>query len=305
MATLRVGTTSFGDRSLIRCGRFYPPSVKSSEARLRYFASRFPIVEIDSTYYAIPAPRVAERWVERTPEGFVFDVKAFRLFTQHRTPIAALPSDLRAGLEGENVYFDKLPDELREELWTRFRALVEPLRAADKLGVVLLQFAPWFVFGPPALRHLERCAGALDGLEIAVEMRNKSWFGDKHRVETLDFERSLGLVHVVVDEPQGSSFCVPQVWAATHPELAVVRLHGRNESTWEDKSLASASERFDHLYSERELGELALSIERLARAAPDVHVLFNNCHDDNAQRNALALRRMLADDQPELAMHPW
>jgi hypothetical protein len=117
---------------------------------------------------------------------------------------------------------------VRAELWRRFRALIEPLATAGRLGVVLLQYAPSFVYGPPSLRHIERCVEALAGYEVAVELRNKSWFNDKNRERTLAFERSLGVVNVVVDEPEDSSFSVPQVWAVTHPRLAVVRLHGRN-----------------------------------------------------------------------------
>src|SRR5689334_11102335 len=81
--TILVGTASWTDKSLIDSGKFYPPSVQDAESRLRYYASQFPIVEVDSSYYAIPLPTTAHFWAERTPRHFVFNVKAFRLFTGH------------------------------------------------------------------------------------------------------------------------------------------------------------------------------------------------------------------------------
>jgi uncharacterized protein YecE (DUF72 family) len=200
VGTIRIGTTSWADRSLIRSGRFYPRDAATSEQRLRYYARRFPIAEVDSTYYAIVSERVARLWVERTPDDFVFDVKAFRLFTQHRTPVVALPSDLRSEAgDGENVYHDALPEELRVELWRRFRAMLEPLVRARKLGVVLMQFAPWFIYGPTSINYVRRCVEALEGLHVAVEMRNKTWFSEKNQDSTLAFMRELRIAHVVAD----------------------------------------------------------------------------------------------------------
>src|SRR5450631_1307478 len=95
-----VGTASWTDKTLVACGRFYPKEAKSAEARLRFYASQFPIVEVDSSYYAMPAPAVAKLWAERTPEGFVMNVKAFRLFTGHQTSPTVLHADLRDALGG-------------------------------------------------------------------------------------------------------------------------------------------------------------------------------------------------------------
>ena len=85
MGQILVGTASWADKSLLDSGLFYPKQAKSAEARLRHYATHFPLVEVDSSYYALPAPQVAQLWAERTPETFVFDVKAFRIFTQHQT----------------------------------------------------------------------------------------------------------------------------------------------------------------------------------------------------------------------------
>jgi uncharacterized protein YecE (DUF72 family) len=293
MMEVLVGTASWTDRTLLESGRFYPPSAKSAEARLRFYATQFPLVEIDSTYYALPAPQTAELWAARTPPGFVFNVKAFRLFTGHPAQPSALPADLRPRAK-ERFYYQDLDPRVRAELWRRFRSGLEPLRAAGKLGAVLLQLAPWFVFGRERLAHLEHCAAMLEGIPLALEFRNKSWFGEKTRERTLAFEREHGFAHVVVDEPQGFPSSIPQVWEATTPQLALLRLHGRNRETWEKKGLKSAAERFDYLYSTAELETLAGQVDALARRAQRTHVLFNNCHGDKAQRNAAQFRKLLA-----------
>lgn len=297
MGEIFVGTASWTDKTLLESGRFYPREAKSAEARLRYYASQFPLVEIDSTYYALPAERTAQLWADRTPQGFVFNVKAFRLFTGHQAQASALPADLRKALgptEKSNLYYRDLSDEIRRELWQRFRSGLEPLRRSGKLGAVLLQFAPWFVFGRESFAHILHCAEMLDGLQLAVEFRNKSWFGEKTRDKALAFERDHNLAHVVVDEPQGFPSSIPQVWEVTCPDLALLRLHGHNREMWAKKGLASAAERFNYLYSAAELKALAEPVKDLASRARRVHVLFNNCHGDKAQRNAGQFRRLVA-----------
>src|SRR5215210_936171 len=109
MARILVGTSSWTDKSLIDSGRFYPPSATTPEDRLRYYASQFPIVEIDSSYYGIPTQDTASLWAERTPANFVFNIKAYRLFTRHQTPVATLAKDIRTALGpgGKKTIYDK------------------------------------------------------------------------------------------------------------------------------------------------------------------------------------------------------
>jgi uncharacterized protein YecE (DUF72 family) len=301
VSAILVGTASWTDKTLIESGRFYPPGAKSAEARLQYYASQFPLVEIDSTYYALPAERTSKLWADRTPAGFVFNVKAFRLFTGHQTQPSALPADLRKALRPtgtSNLYYRDLGAEMRRELWLRFRAGLEPLRQSGKVGAVLLQFAPWFVFGRDSFEHIVHCAEMLEGFRLAIEFRNKSWFGDKTRDRTISFERDHSLAQVVVDEPQGFTSSIPQVWEVTCPDLAVFRLHGRNSAMWAKKGLTASAERFNYLYSAAELAELAPPVRDLAHRAQRVHVLFNNCHEDKAQRNALQFRQLVGDQTP-------
>jgi len=195
MSRILVGTTSWTEKTLVESGRFYPPDTHTAEVRLRYYSAQFPVVEVDRSYYGLPTSRNAGLWVERTPDGFVFDVKAFRLFTQHQTPPDALPKDIREGLTmstKKNLYYKDMPAEVLDELWGRFRSALDPLRQAGKLGVVLFQFAPWFVFRPSSLELIADCVERLPGERIAVEFRNKSWFAEKHLAETIAFEREHG-----------------------------------------------------------------------------------------------------------------
>lgn len=302
VSSILVGTSSWTDKTLIASGRFYPPGATTPEDRLRFYASQFPIVEIDSSYYGLPSVDNARLWVERTPPGFVFNIKAYRLFTRHQTPVASLAKEIRGALGAENrknIYDKDVPAEITLELWRQFRAVLEILRAADKLGAVHFQFAPWVAFHPESFAYIEHCRAMLAGFRLAVEFRNRTWFtGTKHAERTLAFERDNGLVNVVVDEPQGIANTIPAVWEVTQPELAVVRLHGRNHATWNRKGLRASSQRFNYDYSEGELAELARDVDALSRKTEMVHVLFNNNYEDQGQRGARTMQRLLGADVP-------
>jgi len=294
MIRIVVGTASWTDKTLIASKRFYPPKCTTAEARLRYYATQFPMVEVDSSYYAMPSPENSALWVERTPDDFIFNIKAFRLFTGHHTAPSALPPDIAQALgplPKKHVYYKDMPGELLDELWLRYRDAIAPLRDAGKLAAVHFQFAPWVAFHPENLAHIEECLRRLDGYRLAVEFRNKTWFDGSRAVRTLDFERERGLVNVIVDEPNTTAHSIPSVWEVTVPALAIVRLHGRNHATWNVKSSA-ASERFNYDYDDAELEEFARKISDLP--ADLTQVVFNNNYEDQGQRNARTLTRMLA-----------
>jgi uncharacterized protein YecE (DUF72 family) len=214
MSEILVGTASWADKSLLDSGLFYPKQARTAEARLRYYADHFSMVEVDSSYYAMPAPQVTQLWAERTPESFVFDIKAFRLFTQHQTQPRVLPPDIREAMgalsEKKTVYYGDLPQAITDEMWHRFRMALEPLRT--KLGAVLFQFPPWFYYRRSNLAHIASCVQMLEGYQVAVEFRNRTWFEDEHRENVLAFEREHGITHVVVDEPQGFTGSIPSIW---------------------------------------------------------------------------------------------
>ena len=293
-----VGTASWADKGLVDSGKFYPPTVKNAEDRLRYYAEHFPLVEVDSSYYALPSADTVQAWADRTPVGFCFNVKAFRLFTGHQAQPRVLPKDVREVLGADpakNIYLKDLPEELRQELWKRMREVVEPLRAAGKFGAWHFQFAPWLAFHPENMELLEECCRQLSGDHLAVEFRNSSWFSEKHLERTLELQRGLEVSHVVVDAPRGVKPEIPTVWAVTNPRLGLLRLHGRNAETWNKKGLKSSSERFNYDYSESELEELVPHIQELGSQCQQVNVLFNNNHEDQGQRNAGTLRRLLGN----------
>jgi len=296
MAEVLVGTCSWTDPTLIACGRFYPEHCCTAEARLQYYASQFRLVEVDSSYYALPSERTSFLWVDRTGERFVFDVKAFRLFTQHPTPVKSLPQDVRRelpqpALEKGNVYLRDLPEEAVAELWQRFERALLPLDSAGKLGVVLFQFPPWFFPGSAQREYILQCRERLPQYRVAIEFRNASWLSEKNRERTLEVLRQSGQPFVCVDEPRGFRSSVPPDAEAT-TDIALVRFHGRNRETWEKKGIGPA-ERFNYLYSEEELREWVPRIRHLASATREVHVLFNNCYADKAVVNARQIAFML------------
>jgi uncharacterized protein YecE (DUF72 family) len=141
MGEILVGTASWTDKTLLQSG-WYPPDATTPEERLRYYAIQFPLVEVDSTYYALPAEETARLWARRTPQSFTFDVKAFSLLTCHPTRPAALPKDLRAesDLGKKNLYVRDLDPARVEQVWDRFVSGLLPLSEADKFGAALFQF---------------------------------------------------------------------------------------------------------------------------------------------------------------------
>lgn len=297
--TIQVGTASWTDKSLVQSRLFYPRGCGSAEQRLRFYASQFGMVEVDSSYYALPSPGNATKWVERTPPAFRFNVKAFRLFTGHQTPAAALPRDIQQALArhfsgNRNLYYRDTPAEVRDELWARFEAGIRPLRDGGKLVAVHFQFPHWVLPGSRARDHVLDCQARLHGYHLATEFRRDLWFDATHREQTLAFERAHGLSHVVVDAPPAKASAVPQVWAVTSPALAIVRLHGRNAATWDDRAATVASDRFNYDYHDDELEALAPDILSLADQAQLVQVIFNNNYEDQGQRNAKTLERMIS-----------
>jgi uncharacterized protein YecE (DUF72 family) len=291
MGQILVGTAGWTDKSLIESG-WYPSGASDPERRLRYYASQFPLVEVDSAYYALPAERTAEAWAERTPDGFTFNIKAFSLFTQHPTAVKSLPADLReaAGKAGKaRVYLKDVDPEVTDEAWNRFFAALEPLRKAGKLGAILLQFPPWFPIGRANKEYIVACAERAAPRRVCVEFRNHTWMTDDNQKETLGFLSANRLPYVCVDEPQGHSNSIPPVLAATS-DLAVIRLHGHSDH-WESKDI---QERFRYRYDGKELTEWAGNAKRLAEDADQTHVLFNNCYRDYAHVNAQQLEGLIS-----------
>ncbi|MFO7171394.1 MAG: DUF72 domain-containing protein [Bacillota bacterium] len=272
-ARIRCGTCAWADHE-----EFYPPGLRPGD-RLGYYARFFSLVEIDSTFYALQPRRNFAAWAHKTPPGFLFNVKAYGAMTRHH----------RQPRPGE---------ENLAEVFRRFADAIVPLREAGKLGAIHFQFPPWFVRSPENIRYLAYCREAFPDDLVAVEFRHRSWFADEEATaHTLEVLRELRAVHVVCDEPQVGSGCVPRVVAVTHPALAIVRFHGRNLATWYKKGETSA-DRFDYLYSREELAEMVPEVQRLAGEAEEVHLLMNNNRSNYAVRNALDMMELLGLPTP-------
>jgi len=296
MGRILIGTSSWTDPTLLKAG-FYPPSARSAEARLKFYASRFPIVEVDSTYYFPPSERNAALWIERTPAEFTFNIKAYSLLTNHPTKPDSLYADLREQVPPEEmdkrrIYRERLPGEVVDEVWERFRSALMPLHSAGKLGAVLFQFPQWFIVGNESRAYIEECAERLPDYRIAVELRHRSWMNEKNLERTLTFLEKQDLPLVCVDMPQGFDSSMPPVAEATAEDLALVRFHGRDPKAWSNPKATSA-ERFRYDYSKEELQEWVPRIEGLAERTRETHVLMNNCYRDYAVNNARDLGGLL------------
>jgi uncharacterized protein YecE (DUF72 family) len=291
-----TGSCSWADKTLVEQGDWYPRRTMSAEERLRFYASQFPLTEIDSIYYAPPSEQQARMWAQRTPDGFRFDVKAYSLLTGHPTRPASLWRDIRDQLPAEvqekrNVYAKHLDRDALDEAWRRFESALRPLHEAGRLGAVLFQYPPWFVPRRDNREEIEALSERLPDYNVSVEFRSPMWLAEKKdRERTCRLLAEHELILVGLDAPAASG--LPRMMAVTNPELAVVRFHGRSDGTWADTS-PSAAERFRYLYTREELAELAKPIAELAHEARETHLLMNNCYRDYAVRNADELRQLL------------
>ncbi|HEY8471910.1 MAG TPA: DUF72 domain-containing protein [Natronosporangium sp.] len=287
MGEIKVGTASWTDKTLLASG-WYPKEADNAERRLAYYASKFPLVEVDSTYYSPPAEQTVGLWASRTPEHFTFNIKAFSLLTGHPTRVSAIYKDLRPETDKRNIYPQDLEPQAYEDIWTRFLSALEPLAAAGKLGAILFQFPPWFTIRRSNKQYLLEVAKRCAPLPVAVEFRHQSWFDGDNQQETLDFLRKHRLPFVCVDMPQGHRSSIPPVVEAT-AGLALVRFHGHSDK-WTSKDIY---EKFGYRYSTKELREWVPKLRDLADRADRTHVLMNNCYSDYAQRNAEELLDLL------------
>ncbi|CAN5384760.1 DUF72 domain-containing protein [soil metagenome] len=282
MAKILIGTSSWSEHRDL-----YPSGTKTSE-QLSVYARAFPIVEINTSYYHIPAVSTVAKWAERTPDGFMFDAKPPRELTA--TP--EVPS-------GQAPEPDA--DTARE-----FEASLRPLADAGKLGAVTFQF-------PPSYRNIERHRDYLRLLPelfpdypLSVEFRRRDWLDEEHAETTLALLRETGMSFTMVDEPQVGMGTVPPVYGITNRSLAIIRFHGRNAANWYNFTDQSAH-RFEWNYQTEDLAFWAERIMTAAKAVEEVHVFFNNNVDGHGIRNARTLMTLLDipfEQEPEQTRLP-
>lgn len=295
---IRVGTCSWTDPTMVRA--WYPPGVRSAADRLRYYAARFDTVEVDSSFYGLPSPVNARLWVERTPPGFTFHIKAFALLTRHGIKPQQLPPFLR---ERHPLQLDHAgrvihpTDEFRREVFSLFTEALDPLRDAGKLGVVLMQFPPYFVANEANRRYIAQAASWLAPDRVAVEFRHASWVEPDEVHRTLSLLTELGLSYVCVDTPRLPGPTVLPPLAAATSDIAYVRFHGRNAAAWNAR-VATAAERFRYYYNLDELREWIEALTHLREQTATTFVMFNNCYGDYAPRNAQQMLSLITGEGP-------
>jgi uncharacterized protein YecE (DUF72 family) len=287
-----VGTSSWADPGFVE--EWYPPKLAARD-RLAWYAERFEYVEVNSSFYAVPAQKTVARWAEVTPDDFVFDVKLHRLLSRHSAGLDSLLPELRDGATTDDRGRVMLTPELQDLLVGATLEAVEPLAEAGKLGPFLLQLTPAFSPGKHKLDELEPLAAALREPGLAIELRNRNWVEGERVEETLDWYERNGVTFVCVDAPPGDNFQIlPSVDAVTRRDLAYMRLHGRNtEGYLKGKTVA---ERFAWDYSGSELEEIAGRARGLAENAGQVHVAFNNNRGADAPDAARRFRQLLGQD---------
>lgn len=294
MGEVRVGTASWTDPEFIRAG-WYPDEVKNdAEGRLRYYAERFSMVEVNATFYALPTVETTSAWARRTPPGFRFHVKAHQIVSGHPSEPARLPPalrDLPARLDRRGRI--RRPGRaLRDAVIDALLEGTAPL--GDKLGAILVQFPPYVAAGEAERAEVARILARLAPARAAVEFRHRSWVAPGERARTAALLTGAGAAWVVVDAPRiDVASAMPAVVEVTTPDLAYLRLHGRNAATW--TTGRTVAERFDYAYSPEELEGWVEPVLEMAERAREVAVVFNNNARDYALRNAAEFRRMLPE----------
>src|SRR5437773_5657331 len=296
-----VGTASWSDPGFVE--RWYPKKLPPGD-RLRWYAQYFELVEVNSTFYSVPEPRMVERWCAATPDDFTFDVKLHQLFSFHSTPAKLLPPDLQSRVATDAKGNVKATPDIQEALLKAFLQGMAIFRSAGKMGVFLLQLSPVFSPRKHELSELEPLIEMLNGYKLAIEFRNRNWAIGDQLQSTIDFVRKHEAIFVNVDAPASDHFTVMRsdVDEVTNSSVAYLRLHGRNAKAYITGKTVAA--RFDYDYSEKEIAEVAERSSKLAGEARDLHVIFNNNNLDYAPRAAARLRTALGQLIPARSQTP-
>jgi uncharacterized protein YecE (DUF72 family) len=294
-----VGTASWSDPGFV--ADWYPKGLPASK-RLGWYAERLNLVEVNSSFYAIPKVEAVESWCRQTPPGFVFDVKLHKLLSRHSAKVELLPPDLRklATVKKSRV---ELTPKLEEAMARRTIEVIAPFVESGKFGAFLLQLSPAFRPKTNQLSELDNLFDALKEYPVAVELRNRDWVVGEQFERTTDYFRKRKLAFVCVDSPNDEHFTVvPGYDVVTNPQLTYMRLHGRNaEGYIRGRTVA---ERFDYKYNEKELHELAARAVNLSSGALKVHMIYNNNSSNYAPIAATRTREILDEEYPNIETGP-
>jgi uncharacterized protein YecE (DUF72 family) len=294
-AKILVGTASWSDPGFVE--HWYPKKMPAGD-RLAWYAQHFEMVEVNSSFYSVPDPRLVERWCRSTPDDFVFDVKLHQLLSRHSANLKLLPPALQKKAEADPKGRVKLTSKIEAAMIEEFRRPLQILRGEGKLGALLLQLSPGFSPKKHQLGELDDLLGGLADYRVAVELRNRNWVEGDNLESTLDFFGRHSATLVSVDAPAERHFTImpPELNAITNPDLAYLRLHGRNAQAYTTGKTVAA--RFNYDYSDKEISEVADRACDLAKEAKEVHVVFNNNALDYAPHAGLRMRKALGQMIP-------
>lgn len=266
----------------------------TARERLAFYASKFAVTEVATTYRFPPTADLSRQWVERTPDGFTFDIRAWSLLTGAPTLPDSLWPDLQDQVRDRSrdqrrLYRAHLTPDALEECWDRFDHAIRPLAQSGRLGAVILQYPSWFSPRPEAWEELALVATRLPGVRLAVELRSEKWTEGEACEPTLEWLEDHGLAYVCTDGPREGPREVPRVSAATS-DVAFVRFIGRRNS-------GEDSWTYPYRYSPEELAEWVPKLESLAASSSEVHVIMDNNWGSDAVDNALELAGLTAHSQ--------
>jgi uncharacterized protein YecE (DUF72 family) len=290
-----TGTCSWADRGVV-ASDFYPRGTKTDpKARLQYYASIFPTVEIDASYHALQPPDRARQWLEWTAPSFRFAVKAFAWLTHHESDPKRLPPEIGRLLSAETrargpIRGDRVPEEVLAAAWDCFAAFTDVFARGDRLAYVLFQFPKGQGFTPDLFKYLDAWEPYLRTWPVAVEIRHKDWLYRRNREMFIGFLREHRFAYVIPDMVQAQYLPPPEVEVSAG--WSVVRFHGRNPMLLRRR--ASTSEAYDYLYSRDELQEWAGTTRQLALRVERLYLMFNNHARGQAAQNGRQMQGLLS-----------
>ncbi len=251
-------------------------------------------MEVDSSYYALPAERNAVLWAQRTPPGFVFHIKAYSMLTGHPTLVKSIPKVLREELPKDilkKAQVKEFPNEIVEAAFDMFASALRPLKDAGKLGCLLFQFPPWLVPSDRAYKWLELVREKLPHHHLAVEFRNWRWLASPEKERSVKFLKDHGISYVIIDAPWIKGWEGPV--AVTAP-ISYLRFHGRNRQNWFKKGIETV-QRYRYLYEEDDLRKWTEKVKTTSKQAEQTFAIFNNCYENHGIENAKTLQRLLQE----------
>lgn len=243
-------------------GTVYPKRWNGDE--LAYYAERFPAVEVNSTFYRVPALDVVHNWVTRTAPDFRFAVKLFMKFTH---------PEFYARQTAESP-------EIGDGDVNAMRGVLDVLAEDNRLGAVLVQYAEHFIYTPDNASSLVRTLDRFKAYPLAVELRHPSW----QRPDTRDLLDFFHAAFVRIDEPFFNNL---DEQFAPEDTLQYWRFHGRNRAQW--RARGAGEQRYDYLYDDDEINEFVASISEHLSSKRTNLLFFNNHVAGKAVVNALML----------------